>query len=804
MLCPLAFSQGLLVQRAGDALQFQPAVSIAVNGKDRVLVLGDKPESATPVNKLGNVKLGSSLILDAGTGVVTHFAPAGGAPQYLYPSGLSKKIPPSPAEAWKESAFTYKKTQQDKAPTPVPTAEFVAFLAGGVRELAEVCMDEAALRLIGGKAGVFAAQLELTAAAVAAHGLNPAMAPVERKILEFMQLRQARFDGGEESAKSLAEGLRFGELSAKAYAEQPDHKRVRAQLAASKAWIDKRSAILRALAAGAQWDAFLLAYRDFEKHQGSFPDLAKMQRQAMQASLDQHWKSGKERLGRSEFRRAWSELRLASARQPSNAPLVQALNVAWADYSRQVATDRQNRRKQLTSGELDVIEQGRRVAELYKQQNKLDEALTKINEAEKMDAESLPVILTKAGILGARYEIAKALRTLDNYDLLAVERERDPGKNLRNDLTFQLADTRESFRKKLAEAWAAGRYRQTAELAMQGMRADDSEPSILYHGGLAALVTRDRKTGIERLRKFLEVTYTLDADPSQRATVSRLLNGIEATANAAAAAVPDEGETHWLSGRKLAKGTMYCPTSLGFAARIDHIAASNKLTEKFNWEGDRLKSIVPSFEKAQQATGEKPVVFSYAENIPHAFAVDAGEAPRKAPADPDALLKESNVLLANNPLVDAPMVERLTGKRITVGVAGNRYFHPFVWERPYYFEFQYDAQGRVHSARELPGKDAGARPPVLVEFEWNETRLISVKAYQQADARGAPVYERTMQYVGDKLMGEEFRAGQKDGKIKYVWNGATLVSAACEKDESLDGRQREVFFATGAAPRGRR
>ena len=61
MLCPLAFSQGLLVQRAGEVLQFQPAASIAVNGKDRVLVLGDKPESATPVNKLGNARHNRSL-----------------------------------------------------------------------------------------------------------------------------------------------------------------------------------------------------------------------------------------------------------------------------------------------------------------------------------------------------------------------------------------------------------------------------------------------------------------------------------------------------------------------------------------------------------------------------------------------------------------------------------------------------------------------------------------------------------------------------------------------------------------------
>ncbi len=802
LIAPLALAQGLLVQRTQNALQFSPAVSVAVNGKDRALVLGDKPESSTPVNKLGNVKLGTTLIADSASGVVAHYPPL----QYLYPNGLSKKTASPPAEAWKESAITYKKTPQDKTPVTVPSGEFVAFLAGGVRELADLCMDETALGLLGGKAGVFPAQLELTAAAVAAFGANPAMASVERRILDFMQLRLARFESGTDSAKSLTEGLRFAELSAKAYPDQAEQKRAREQLAVSRAWLDKRIAILKALSAGGQWDAFLLAYREFEKHSASFPDLAKIQRQALQSSLETHWKSGKERLGRSEFRRAWGELRLANSRQPSNALLGQDVAVAWAQHSRQNAVDRQNRRKQLSAGELDVIEQTRNIADRYKQQNKLEEAMSKITEAERMDAESLPVMLTKASILGARTEIAKALRTLDSYDLLAVERERDAGKSLRHELTFQLVDSREGFRKKLTEAWGAGRFRQTLELAAQGMLADDSDPSILYYGGLSALATRDAKAGIERLRRYLEVSNTLDADLEQRARVARLVGSVQKPGPAAAIA-EEEGDVHWLSGRKLPKSVFYCPSSLGFAPHIDRIAASNKLAVKFNWDGERLRSIVPSFEKAQQATSEKPITFAYAAKIPHAIAVDAGDAARTLPTDPDALIKEANVLLPNNPLVDPQMVERLTGKQIAVGVAGNRFFHPFVWERPYYFAFQYDEQGRVKSARELPGKEAGSRAPVLVEFEWNGLNLASVKAYQLATsdaARGTLIYERTMQYQQDKLMGELFHFGQKDGKIKYVWSGATLVSAECEKDESLDGRSREVFFAGGAAAKGRR
>jgi hypothetical protein len=784
-----ALAQGLIVQRTGGALQFSPAVSITVNGKDRVLVLGDKPVSTLPVNKLGNVKLGATLILDKASGVVAQYAP-GATPQYLYPNGLSKKEAPQPGEAWKESAITIKKSPQDKTPVTVPTSEFVAFLAGGVKELADLCMDEAALQFIGGPAGVFPAQLELTAAAVASLGANPAMAPVDRRIVEFMRVRQERFDAGMDSAKSLTEGLRFAELSAKAFPDQPGHQQARQQLASSKAWLDKRIAVLQALAAGGQWDAFVLAFREFEKHQGSFPGLAQKHRAALEASLNQHWKSGKERLGRGEFRRAWGELRLAGARQPSNAVLGQDIAVAWAQYSRQTAVDRQNKRRQLSAGELDVIEQTRAIAERYRQQNKLEEAMAKIADAERIDSESLPVLLTKANVLSARAETVKALRTLDSYDMLAVDKEREPGNKLRSELTFQLNDARDSARKKLVEAWTAGRYHETSKLAEQGLLADDSDPAILYYAGLSAMATRNSKAGLEHLRKYLTVSNTLDADVSQRAAVARLISGSPSAPPAPEA----EGDVHWFSGRKLPKTALYCPTSLIFGPRIDHIEASNKLIVKFTWEADRLKSIVPTFEKAQQATGEKPIAFSYAEALPHVFAVDSGDTVRKAPADPDALVKEANVLLPNNPFVDTAAIERLTGKQITVGIAGNRFFHPFVWERPYYFMFQYDAQGRVKSAMQITDQ-----APVRADFEWNDLRLANVKVYQSG---GQLIYERTMQYVQDRLVGEEFRMGQKDGKIKYVYNGAVLVSAECEKDESLDNRSREVTFVT-AGLRGR-
>jgi hypothetical protein len=240
--------------------------------------------------------------------------------------------------------------------------------------------------------------------------------------------------------------------------------------------------------------------------------------------------------------------------------------------------------------------------------------------------------------------------------------------------------------------------------------------------------------------------------------------------------------------------------SLAFQPKIDRIAASNKLSLRYTWQGERLLSIAPVFEKADKVTGEKPAVFTYDPRVPHAIAVDAGEARRNLPSDPDDLIRESNVLLPNNPLVDVEMVQRLSGKQMTVAVAGNRFFHPFVWERPYHFSLEYDASGRVRTARQIPSPDDAGRTPVVVEFEWDNLRLTSVKAYATADGRKSSLlYERTQQYSGDKLMGELIQAGGKTSKIKYVYTAGQLTSAECEKDEALDGRSRDVFFMTAAS-----
>ena len=87
---------GLVIQKNGDGFQFLPAAEIAVNGKDRALALGAKPElPAAASAKLGNVKLGGdTLIADGASGVVAQY---GSETQYLYPGGIARSTAASSA-----------------------------------------------------------------------------------------------------------------------------------------------------------------------------------------------------------------------------------------------------------------------------------------------------------------------------------------------------------------------------------------------------------------------------------------------------------------------------------------------------------------------------------------------------------------------------------------------------------------------------------------------------------------------------------------------------------------------------------
>jgi len=778
---------GVVVSRTDKGFQFADAVSINVNGKDKVLNLGSNPKIENAGGKLSSIKLGEALYRDQAT---SYFAlDSEGSLHYILPEGSPKGTDLAWA-MWGSAHISAKGS--DKTQTEVPTATFVAFLPGNVQDLVDLARSEQMVRMIDSSPKSFATQLSLISAIVKNYPQDPACRTLQKHVEDSMRSRYEQFENGTANFEVLEQGLQYAELSQSLYPALPEQAKLRDQLAQRKRWLDRKAAVLRAFAAANAWDQFIISDGDFEPYERSFQDLAALRKKALQASLEQHRQLGEQLMSEREFGSAYRQFRLASMRQPSDKLLQQRAVASWASYSREVALDSQRERKQLGVGEREILNQAVQFATNYKIENKLDLALKSINEAERIDPDSLPMLLKKAEILGARSEFADAFETLDRYDRHAVDEEREKASTLRNELLFKQTNTLEDVKDQIQKALREGNYVKLHELAVKGLRASDTDPDLLYQAATASAISRDSQQSRTLLTRYLTITNTLDANFEQRAKVRALLASDTLTPHVTA----ESGTPNWLSGRKLPPDIFYCPISLAFQPRIEHIDASGKMKVDYEWNGDHLVSITPTFEKAEKNTGEPKITFAYNDKFAQVVSAVEGDAHAAAinSADPDDLLKHSAVVVLNNPYIDPDSVEKLTGKNVSIGISGNRYFEPFVWDHVHYFRFSYDAAGRVARAMELVDQN-GSLTGFTLDFEWDGQRLTAVHGFQASDPNHrSRVYDRTLQYEDGKLVAEDISGSGKSSHIKYNYNGGRLASAQCSADSTLDDRSRQVTF----------
>jgi hypothetical protein len=782
VLCPL--HAGILVMRVPGGFRFAEAVSITLNGKDKALNLGSDPKLGDRIGKLASIKPAGAVVLDADSGVIADYEQ--GRVDYLFPEGLPKNAQVGSAAAWRSVKLTIR--APDKTVSEVNFADFVAFLPAGLPQLTSSATDHTTLELIGGKSKVLDTQLALISSSVRAYPADPSVGSLEKFVEQAMQRRYEIFEEGTAGTEVLQEALRFAQLSAEIYPAHPAQARLRELVAARKAWLDRRVAVIKTFAAVQDWDSLLTADRDLERYEQAFPDLANLHREALKQSLDFHRRTGEERLTEGDFASAYREFHLASLRQPSDKIVQQKVLMAWTDYSRRAASDRIGDRKQLGSGPRAALEQALRFAAGYKDQNKLDEALRSSSEAEAIDPDSLPVLLKKAEILGARGEFTEAFSTLDKYDLRAVEEEREKASNLRNDLLFKRASSVEDIKAKLRSDWSDGNYNRMRELALRGLAANADDTELLYQAALASVTTRHAEDAKKYLTRYLEVSNTLDSDPEQRKRVRTMIAGLN-TAQAAGVS----GVVNWMSGMRLPGDVYYCPASLAFQTRIDHIEASGKLRVAFEWEANRLRTVTPSFEKVEHPPAVKKISFAYNPGFPVIEAVSYETAKSISAVDADDRYKHSALLLSNSPYVDVPAVQKFAHKNVGLGISGNKYFLPFVWDEIHYFRLTYDEAGRVVEAREL--SDPSSEPgDSSLEFNWDGMHLTAIRGYQGTGSQRHETYERTLIYQGGRLESEQIRYQGKTSKITYTYNGSALTTASCEHDPSLDDRSRTVVF----------
>lgn len=810
-----AFARIVLYRDAQSTIQLIEAETVQINGRNEVRIVGPTFKQVEDPRKLPSVKMASSglLLYHHGPNAMAEFDNVRGL-RYLIPDGTPKQSVRGSGAIWQTVAVTCRRSKSDKAGIDLNPAQVVAVLPTHPGSFAAFCLNRQAAVAIAGDRGALTLQLEVLKAFTQTFPAAPDIEQIQKFTLEEMNRALSRFDSGIGDVAALLLGLeaaQFSDIVAETNAEQ---RKLREAIRQRKGVLDQQIATLWALADGAQWAAFLAAWRPFERTQWAFPDLTAVHKKALESFVAEHSRAARRRLDAGEYRQACSEYRLAIQRQPRDPILRRDRFSACTEFSLREARARQATLRTLTPTQREALAQYLALADQYVIEKRFDEAARSVHGAEEIDPSNVNVLLKKAHVLGARNEFVKALEMLEQIDLVAVDENRASVRQLRGEFYARLDRARleglAEVRSLLNEYAFHKAHRKTIEL----LRMDPEDPDFLYEAALTAFYTRRREDGIGFLRRYLDVPDTLDTNWEQRRKVYGLLDRIPAPLN------NGQGVPSWASSRPLGTGVFYCPVSLAFQPRVDTITTDKNLTLRFEWDREKLKSATHVSEK-DYAANERPFHFSYdpvhrfiriistekvAERPPglrgaagRASFGFRGPTSRTQEADPDEALQNSNVIFGNSPYVDVEMIHLLTGNTVAVGFAGNRFFHPFIWERPYFFELHYDPQGRVRTAREITDPDAPTKTVSderEVEFLWSDDRLKSVRVFALKDSvrASAPIYERTLQYNGDRLMSEQIRGPKGQSKIDYDYEGRRLTRAHCSKDANHDDRSRDVVF----------
>lgn len=815
----------VVVEQQGS-YQFIAAESIQVNARDRVRLCSSASNTnAKAINQCPAQKL--SLIpqirRDFSASQMVLMIP--GASQFVFPDGL-KDLSESQSP-WSQAQFSTAAAGQ-KQPTPLPPGDVVVILNGSEPDaaLAEFLSSESNFNLPAGRNASLQLQGKLIAAALKS---LPNSAPIGRiRIQAEASLRAAvdRVSTGLVEAKDMEETRRRVAISSQIYPSDAAQKELRDRFAALELKLHQTNSILKTLAVGSQWDAYLALYKTFQRYEFLFPEIQETFRKALESSRDFHKSAAQSRLALKDCGAALNHLRIALRRDPTDLAAREQAESARVCLVRSP----KNTRRSASLGAIPDSAPAMRTHDFvmrFIQEGKLELAEKSLLQGLKLYPDFPPLRLDEARLLEKRHKFRDALTVLDKYDsLVSSPPEWDEGDKARRDMEFQILRDRDERTTKLAALLKANRFGSAAELVKQGLASDSEDQDLLFRAAILALMFRQPVESKTFLTQYLEASQSLSGSPERRRQAFAILNSLELVK----ADPSPRGTPHWFSKVPTPEGIFYDPVSLTFVSRVDKIQASQKQSTEFRWTGDQIDSIQTFAEdkpprllsrlrfiydpasgavsRLLDATNETPAQTEAATNAPlkrestifdEPIVANSKPAVQTEKAAPDIIDSLSGpglpVLLSSHPKLDIAAIEKMTGTQLGHTVAGNRFFHPFAWDKPSVFRISYDETGRAAFAY-----PAGPRPPAEVyEFTWSGRLLQQIALYPQLTS-GAPdksklLYRRTLTYSGGKLMSEKIEGSTgKPSSIEYKYQGQQLVAAECNEDATLDGRSRKVVF----------
>jgi hypothetical protein len=696
------------------------------------------------------------------------------------------------SSAWSGVPIEYREQIKSKSLSTVPLDQFVAALNGPNLEAAAVDFVRNEVKA----AEAHPRQKDLISGALQFSARADALRTWRAELLGKMRASLDTFRAEKVEPTRLEATIEEGLAAMRTYqliaAKGEEELDLQHALTAEHLKLDTRFAIADALKKAGLHDPFLEKMKQIGIVRWSRPELVAGIEPSFKASAEDHNKRAEELFAMKEYARAFDEAQIASANAPCNSSIKNNFYKFRIEYvnrnSNPIPQDSLNENR--NSLEQIVRElQGSGPQGEYTQE-RIAFIRKRISDGESLDKNYLPLQLKKAefltniGELAAAQEVVTRIERTGGLDMTAK------GGWLNQDATLQgeLETTLQRAFRVVKEQFDNERYKEAFAEAVKGLKADPTNPKLLYYAALAAAIQRDQPHTVEYLQKYLRLdnlgcTDVVDAT-KKMFDLYRRIEGTRPAGSAAEGKIP-----HWMSGEAYAEGEVYYdPYSGGFHPHVESSVSQKNIDSRtdFRWDGFMVTSIMTSSGSSLSSSRSIQLELEPKYNLERLFMTDIGP---KANSAGERRLTPLQYL--NCPDLDLRLAATLSGSIKTRGWAGNPFFHPFLWKELFIFDLVYDELGRIKEAK--PAVTDLKRPRSQysedLKFTWdgNSNRLLSIDGVK---------YHRKMIYDREgRLIQEKITYPKGSGKIEYEYAGKSRQPkrAKCE-DNFYDKLTRLVQF----------
>jgi hypothetical protein len=603
--------QYLVVTRSSaGAWSFQDVESLTVNGKEKVrsTLLSEGSGTAwdsKSVNRLAEAHISSfGIVRRTPEGEVLGRTGDSDNWQRLLPEGTNAKAADTAAHLWSGSALAVKSERKDKSASAIKLEELYAIIPtrDASASAASLAIDISLHKLPGAsEPDAFRQMLDLLPSA--AKAFPPSSKTIQDYLNTSMTARLKEWQDGNVPLDILDRSLQLATAADAAFPNDPILGPLSSQARTVRKALDRRVGILRALDAGKQSDAFLVAYRGFEVYDKSFPELAKARAWHLHASAVAHVETARALQQSGDYLGAIRHLLIAKWHDPKLKDADDMLEQVRLEAARLSVQKFAEKRRGIDPRSPAQVQLQRKLLLAEQQMNdgKIAEAEKTLDEAERMDKEEPRLTLLQARLSVARGDLGKALAQLDNFDGVAVTaQDFAEGEKLRASVQYTIDTSLGKKRAQAQEDLGQQRFAAALEASADGLRLDNENPDLLYYASLNACVLRHCDKAEPLLRRYLDITDSTQGSRDKRLAAMQLLQ--ESFVLEAETKTPEAASTSWFSGAPLARGVFYDPVSLSFQPKVAHIEASDHLNIFYEWSGGQLHSVHAKHEEKQTAS----------------------------------------------------------------------------------------------------------------------------------------------------------------------------------------------------------